>query len=242
MRRTGGSHIRVLSNGVRIYGNANLTLGQVYFPWMLGPNVVIGDPVNGAGFVYRGGRKNRPAVTDLIIRDSILEGTHDGNILFFGGCRNCAFRDLHMEMGESSGTTPNVGIGMGACQADGRTVCGTDRHCGDRGVCVVPGPTAFNRVVFSGGGISSDNASEHPATWSPIFIGKGATSVGARIIFEMTIQMDRQPDGGNYLFDFDPAANVWLDFSRSVMKSSRIRMPRYRNAAAPGSDLSATPR
>jgi hypothetical protein len=234
MRRTGGTHLRELHTGLQVYGNANMTLGQAYFPWNTGPNLVLGDPVNGAGVRYfercttgNCDFRRRGAVGSLTVRDSVIEGTNRGLLLAFGGCKNCQFVGNHFEQGKRA-RMHAILIGAGQCGVeDAHRVCGSDRECPESRVCQVPSPFWLNRLFFVGGGIGSDSGFEQAERWSPIYFGKGATAGEGTVFFENGIGKDKHADGRTYYFGFDPAARVRVDFSRAVPQSSRMLMPAY---------------
>jgi len=233
MRRTGGTHLRALHTALQVYGNANMTLGQAYVPWNTGPDLVLGDPVNGAGVRYfercANGRcdfRPRGHVGELTVRDSVIEGTNLGLLIFFGGCKKCQFLANHFEQGKAK--QHGILIGAGQCGvSDGHRVCGSDHECPKSGLCEVPLPFSVDRVVFAGGGIGSDSSYKRAERWSPIYLGKGATAGGGTVFFENRIGGDKHADGKSYYFGFDPAARVRVDFSRAVPHNARMDMPSY---------------
>lgn len=233
MRRTGGTHLRELHTAMQVYGNGNLTLGQAYFPWNTGPDIVLGDPVNGAGVRYfercvtgRCDFRRRGNVSEMTVRDSVVEGTNLGLLIAFGGCTKCQFLAVHFEQGDAQQHA--ILIGAGQCgAADAHRVCGSDRECPASGICHVPSPFYLDRIVFAGGGIGSDKGYKHAERWSPIYLGKGATARDGSVFFENKIGRDKHSDGKAYYFGFDPAARVRIDFSRAVPQSTRMAMPSY---------------
>jgi hypothetical protein len=231
-RRTGGLYFRGVHTGLRSYG-IGPEISNAYFALLSGPDIIAGDPVNGAGLRFwekclnsdcdRAASNNR---TSMYVHDNTIEGTTGGLLLAFGPVTG-EFGNNHWETGHSR--THSILIGAGQCGgADGFSVCGSDSECVVGGLCETPHDFfRFKQMRFFGGGTASDQVNS--LEYSGFYLGKGAVTGGSGTIYfhDIVIGRDKQADGEYYYFGFDPAATIALDFTRATPQIGRMLMPNY---------------
>jgi len=165
-----GNSVGSIVNAYVSRNNVGLALGdaRVGGDVVVSPRCLLGEEQSD----LRHCERRAGAVSELTIRDSVVEGNSDGNLVIFHADR-ISFDSVHFEMAKTNSQKGHgILLGGGVCaehdSAEGQ-FCGSDSDC-RAGRCAALPNASLGTIRFLGGSIGGDRSSDD---WDAVFLGPG---------------------------------------------------------------------